>query len=563
MVAIKSLCASGLLTGLLAVFFVSGVGAAVPLVDQPIQWYEDDQRHIPMPAERDPNLMWDMFNDSVVLPLERTLRPGRIVRRIGTLFGGDHVPAAANINALDEVPNSSWFTNRIGFYPLTPEEVATGPCQAGGPDQGAPWTIVNAKTQGVTPGFVIRDSQGDLWLIKFDPPGCLGVTTGAGVISNRILHAAGYNVPADIIVNFRRDDLVLGENVKLKLPDGRKRRMTSADLAEILDQVARLPDGSYHAIASRYVAGRPLGPFDYYGRRKDDPNDRIDHQKRRELRGLRLFAAWINHFDTKQHNSLDAYVTEGKRSFVRHYLIDFASTLGAGANGPAQRYGYEHTLDIIPILGRAMALGLHDDPWRQLTRDHGLTEVCFFESEVFEPLKFKPLQPNSAFADMTPRDGYWAAKIISAFTDEQLMAIAAQAQYRNPEATRYTARVLAERRDKLTRRLFDLVPPLDFFRIANSKIDYRDLGIERRIYADAETRYRTRFAATTAEGLVATYSAWCVTDETSVPLPLGVVATAADPFLTVEFQVDRGAGWSSTTRLHIARASARIVALER
>ena len=29
---------------------------------------------------------------------------------------------------------------------------------AGGPDRSAPWTIVGAKTAGVTPGFLIRDA---------------------------------------------------------------------------------------------------------------------------------------------------------------------------------------------------------------------------------------------------------------------------------------------------------------------------------------------------------------------------------------------------------------------
>ena len=34
---------------------------------------------------------------------------------------------AKNINTVDEVPDSSWFTNRAGHRPLTPEDVANGP----------------------------------------------------------------------------------------------------------------------------------------------------------------------------------------------------------------------------------------------------------------------------------------------------------------------------------------------------------------------------------------------------------------------------------------------------
>ena len=35
---------------------------------------------------------------------------------------------AGNVNALDEVPDSSWFTNRLGRRPMTTEEIARGPC---------------------------------------------------------------------------------------------------------------------------------------------------------------------------------------------------------------------------------------------------------------------------------------------------------------------------------------------------------------------------------------------------------------------------------------------------
>ena len=113
---------------------------------------------------------------------------------------------------------------------------------------------------------------------------------------------------------------------------------------------------------------------------------------------------------------------------------------------------------------RALSLGLYEDPWRRLRRSDSLPEIGYFESTVFTPQSFKPLEPNTAFANLTDRDGYWAAKIISAFTDEQLLAVAEQGQYENPEATHYIARTLAERRDKIVRCWFDAVPPLDFFR---------------------------------------------------------------------------------------------------
>src|SRR6516162_8226441 len=33
---------------------------------------------------------------------------------------------AGNINTIDEVPDSSWFTNRVGTTPVTPQQLARG-----------------------------------------------------------------------------------------------------------------------------------------------------------------------------------------------------------------------------------------------------------------------------------------------------------------------------------------------------------------------------------------------------------------------------------------------------
>ena len=45
--------------------------------------------------------------------------------RLSRVTGGRS--AAVNVNTLDEVPDSSWFTNRIGRRPMTAAEIARGP----------------------------------------------------------------------------------------------------------------------------------------------------------------------------------------------------------------------------------------------------------------------------------------------------------------------------------------------------------------------------------------------------------------------------------------------------
>jgi hypothetical protein len=542
-----------------------------PLKDAPVVWYEDDRRDIEKPKEREPSIAWDYFDDSWGWPRERWTDPVRLIRNFGKLFGGDQVKPAANINSLDETPNSTWFNNRIGIYAMTAAEAARGPGDGKGPDRSAKWVVVSAKTAGVSPGFNIRDAKGDVYLIKFDPPGYLNMTTAADVISSRILHAAGYNVPEDAAVTFRREDIVVGEDAKIKV-SGEKRPMTEEDIDAILDNFGKVGDNEWLALSSKFLSGQPVGPFDYRARRKDDPNDKVDHWNRRELRGLYVLAAWLNHFDVKQHNTLDMYVEEDGRRFVKHYLIDFASTLGAaaGIDGPNQRYGYEFGFDVKSITKRIVTLGLSEDNWRKRTRPD-LHEVGYFDSTYFDPGGFDPLQPNSAFANTTKRDGYWGAKIVAAFRDEHIDAIVAEGRYRESGATQYIAAVLKSNRDNIARYFFDRVTPLDFFRPTGDAVVFEDLGVNYGVYPGTTPGYRVRCAMVdeSRSAKKSSRTDWESFNQTSLTLNAGVASQAlaqADTdhrFLAMEFQLNRGDGWSRTVTAYLAVNSGRIVAIGR
>ena len=53
-------------------------------------------------------------------------------------------PRAGNVNTIDEVPDSSWFTNRIGTRPVTMDEIRRGPGDDRGP--GA-WHVDGRRVQ--------------------------------------------------------------------------------------------------------------------------------------------------------------------------------------------------------------------------------------------------------------------------------------------------------------------------------------------------------------------------------------------------------------------------------
>ena len=50
---------------------------------------------------------------------------------------------ARGVNALDEVPDSTWFTNRIGVAPVSRDVLRRGPSEVASPQAYKPWTITS------------------------------------------------------------------------------------------------------------------------------------------------------------------------------------------------------------------------------------------------------------------------------------------------------------------------------------------------------------------------------------------------------------------------------------
>src|SRR5512134_3260898 len=100
---------------------------------------------------------------------------------------------AVNVNTIGEVPDSSWFTNRIGVRSMPIDEIVRGPNPTETLDISG-WPIVQEKSSGITPGFRVVDPTGRLYQIKFDPPEHPEMGSGAEVIGAAIYHALGYNV---------------------------------------------------------------------------------------------------------------------------------------------------------------------------------------------------------------------------------------------------------------------------------------------------------------------------------------------------------------------------------
>jgi hypothetical protein len=398
-----------------------------------------------------PSDWWDHVLHSTVVPLAKLASPARYLDRV---TGGRE---ALDVNAFDEVPDSTWFTNRIGRAPMSAAEVARG-AAAHGPPAPGPLTVISGKTEGATPGVVIRDASGAIWFVKFDPPAYPQLTTGAEIIGARLLHAAGYHVPEVQLVDLDLARVRLAPDATRRDRYDRQVPLTERDLTVLLLQLNPDSRGRLRALFSRAVPGRPLGPFSFRGVRSDDPNDRIPHERRRTLRALWLFSAWLNNTDTRRQNTLDTFVPGGGAAphlgHVRHYLIDFGDSLGAA--GYREKYvseGYEQRVDWVAMAARWAALGLRYPYWLR-TRRSPFRSVGIFESEVFDPARWSPSYPNPAFDEATARDTFWAAAVLARVTPELVAAAVAAADYREPGAAAWVTRVLLERRAKLLRHAF-------------------------------------------------------------------------------------------------------------
>jgi hypothetical protein len=399
---------------------------------------------------------------------------------------GARVHPAANVNTLGEVPDSSWFENRIGAREMSLEEIVRGPDTRDGPAPG-PWTVTGGKTQGITPGFTIRDVRGDVYFVKFDPVPYPNLSTAADVIATKFFHAIGFFVPENFIAYFRPEDLVIAADAKVRDRGHKERRpMTRADVDGVMRRVARLADGRVRCVASRRLSGVPLGPHKYWGTRTDDPNDAFPHEDRRELRGYRLFSAWLNHDDSRSVNSLDVFLqTRGERGYVKHYLIDFSSTLGSGSNAKREiapqnpRAGNEYVLEKGPFFKTAFSLGLWERPWRRV-KYTVYPEVGRLESDFFDPERWRPEYPNPAFERMQPQDAFWAARILSRFSDEAVRAVVHAGRFDDPAAEQHLADTLIRRRDKIVARYFSALLPVAEFAVEGGseapRVTFRNLG---------------------------------------------------------------------------------------
>ena len=474
------------LVGLVATSAACGGARRFPARDA--MWKDADERPFsPAPREYVSPFAWDGANQMVFRPISR-------------FFAVDPAGRATNVNAFDEVPDSSWFVNRLGKAPMTLEEIARGACDDKVLDvegQDGSWIIDQGKPNGFNPGFRVNIPGIGKFMLKADPQTEPDRATGATTVAARLYHAAGYYSPCDSVVYFRPSILKLRPGLTVTDNSGVSKPFDEAALKKLLEGASHR-NGLVRMVASKWLPGKPLGPYRYDGIRDDDPNDVVPHEDRRELRGARILAAWLNHFDSREQNTMDVFMPASKEKdkkdgpgYVRHYILDLGDCFGSvwSWDEISRRLGFAYYLDIPYLAEDFVTFGVNERPWERARRDAGIFN--YFSARDFDPDLWRGGYPNPAFVRMTEDDAAWMARILARFSDDTVAAAVGTGQYDAP-TERYLIATLALRRDVILRRYLTRLSPLADVHIRDGELCAVDLARSAHIVADDIRAYGAR-----------------------------------------------------------------------
>ena len=458
------------------------------------------------PSKKDPNHL-ACTPDLYVSPLAWDGSDNSIFRPLARVFAVDPAGEAPNVNSMDEVPDSAWFTNRIGARPMSLDEVSRGACEPrlilDDPTEVGVWVVDQGKMNGSSEGFRVNIPGKGKYLFKSDEGGGVERPTGASAIGATAYHDVGFFTSCEQIVYFKPSALKLTPGLRFADNSGIVRDFDQARLDKVLKGSGRR--GEYIRMqASAWLPGHLLGPFRYEGTRGDDPNDVIRHEDRRDLRGGRLLAAWLDHFDAREQNTMDSWISDrGKDDpdaspgYVRHYYLDTSDCIGSewAWDAISKRLGYSYLLDYGDIGLDFVTLGIRSPVYDHIERTPGREKFGYFNVRDFEAERWKNEYPNPAFSRMTERDGAWMARILSRFTPEMVSAIAKLGEFSDPGDTAFVAETLEGRLERiLDRYLTRLSPIADVHIEGNALLCGTDLAERRGVRDAAAFAYEARLA---------------------------------------------------------------------
>lgn len=529
--------------------FVCGLASCAtlgsPFPDRPIVWVDPDRQLFEgPPAVLYTPPYWDAIDHTLFRPLAEVWRFER-------------EREAVNVNALDEVPSSSWFHDRVAR--LRPADIERGAC-GDRPVPPTPWAVVERKTEGTRPGFLIRADDGVRYFVRTDET-LRERGSAADAIATRILWAIGYDTPCNQVAFVRPEDL------RLAGEPGDEGAPTQEDLDLVLQRANRMEDGRVRLSSSRFIDGQPLGGWRFWGTRPDDPNDVVPHEHRRDVRGMVVLSAWLNRIDSRSENNHDTWVeVEPGRGYVRHYVLDASDSFGMvwpESYQMAQRFGHSHYLDLQHLLEDLLSLGLLDRPYPVPASDRGLAAHVFgyYDVERFDPERWRNGYPNPAFERATERDRAWMARRIARLDQEDLEAAVRSGHFSRPLYADELVRILMGRRARILERYLTRLSPLASPRIVGGRLCLEDLAVVGGIRRAAHREYPVHVQ----RGWPPVSHAHGVGDAREDGVCVTLPVEPASGYWVVDLTATTGTERTGPARVHLVRGGAghRVVGLER
>ncbi len=467
---------------------------------------DTDLRSVTIPCRRAPS---DKDKNHIACAPEPYVSPliwdgadNLLFRPLSEAWAFEATHEAVNANSFDEVADSAWFTNRIGAHPMSADELLRAACKpsqllldAETAPEGS-WVIDKGKQNGSSPGFRVKIAGKGKYLLKVDDP-TPERPSAASVIGADAYHAVGFNFSCEQVVYVKASVLKLTPGLTTIDNTSRVRPFDRAALQAMLRKAPK--KGDYIRFqASAWLDGDLIGPFRYEKVRGDDPNDVIAHEDRRELRGARLLAAWLDHFDAREQNSMDAWMADRKETpdsspgHVVHYYLDTSDCLGSEWDWEviSRRLGKSYVVDWGDIGRDFVTLGIPVRPWDEAGRVPGREMFGFFNASRFVPEQWKNEYPNPAFSRMTERDGAWMARILSRMTPELVKTLAAAGRFSDPANEAYLTDLLEERLEKILDRYLTRLSPIADVHLEGQNLCATDLAARRHVRDPALFQYR-------------------------------------------------------------------------
>jgi len=337
-------------------------------------------------------------------------------------------PEAGDVNARDEVVESSWFSQDASrLWDLRGYEqigVPVPPLALDGP---------------VEPGkdvLPVRDVRGLPYVLRKDRADRPEMRTAAEAIASRLAWSFGYSTPEVHVIELTSRDFREPGKARTWLGDRDRVRLSAA----------------------LWPPGIDLGPTPSAMMRDDDPNDVLPHRDRRTLRVLAVIGAWLQMPKVGPHVTRDVYIGMPGCGHVRHYLTGFDGALGTTKVGVPRPAGAPRPDTGPDPLQNFYTLGLSPDP------APGKAQLEFpalgaITQEV-DPKRWHADLPYEPADRMLPEDAYWAARRLMRMSASVLAGAVAAGRLSDPNAAQTLLEILEARRRKVAEYWIGRVTPL-------------------------------------------------------------------------------------------------------